>query len=55
MGIMQNVTKLFFEKLGATFAVGSSCDGLGEKGIINAGLKAHIIPTTKFIRNTVGL
>jgi anaerobic selenocysteine-containing dehydrogenase len=50
MGIMQNVTKLFFEKLGATFAVGSSCDGLGEKGIINAGLKAHIIPTTEITK-----
>jgi anaerobic selenocysteine-containing dehydrogenase len=46
-GIMQNITKLFFEKLGATFVVGSSCDGLGEKGIINAGLKAQIISTNK--------
>jgi hypothetical protein len=47
MGIMQNVTKLFFEKLGATFAVGSSCDGLGEKGIIDTGLTSQIIPTDK--------
>ena len=29
MGIMQNITKLFFEKYGATFAVGSTCDGIG--------------------------
>lgn len=45
MGIMQNVTKLFFKNLGATFAVGSSCDGLGEEGILNAGLKPQIILT----------
>lgn len=44
MGIMQNVTKLFFNKLGATFAVGSSCDGIGEEGIIKAGLKPQIMP-----------
>jgi len=36
LGIMQNVVKLFFEKLGATFAIGSSCDGKGEEGIIKA-------------------
>jgi len=47
MGIMQNVTKLFFEKLGVTFALGSSCDGLGEKGINESGLKSQIIPTTE--------
>ena len=45
MGIMQNVTKLFFKNLGATFAVGSSCDGLGEEGILKAGLKPQIIIT----------
>ena len=45
MGIMQNVTKLFFKNLGATFAVGSSCDGLGEEGILKAGLKPQIILT----------
>ena len=45
MGIMQNVTKLFFEKFGATFAVGSTCDGLGEKGIIKARGKSLILPT----------
>ena len=33
---MQNVTKLFFEKYLATFAVGSTCDGIGEMGIVNA-------------------
>ncbi|GAX88240.1 conserved hypothetical protein [Lebetimonas natsushimae] len=45
MGLMQNVTKLFFEKYGATFAVGSTCDGIGEKGIINSRGKSLILPT----------
>ena len=33
MGVMQNSTKLFFEKYGATFASGSLCDGAGAAGI----------------------
>jgi len=45
MGIMQNVTKLFFENYGATFAVGSTCDGLGEEGIIKGRGKSLILPT----------
>jgi len=45
MGFMQNVTKLFFEKYGATFAIGSTCDGIGEKGIINSRGKSLILPT----------
>jgi anaerobic selenocysteine-containing dehydrogenase len=45
MGLMQNVIKLFFEKYGATFAVGSTCDGIGEKGIINSRGKSLILPT----------
>jgi len=45
MGIMQNVTKLFFEKYGATFVVGSTCDGLGEEGIIKGRGKSLILPT----------
>ncbi|WP_457561429.1 molybdopterin-dependent oxidoreductase, partial [Caminibacter sp.] len=45
MGIMQNVTKLFFEKYGATFALGSTCDGLGEEGIIKGRGKSLILPT----------
>ena len=45
MGIMQNVTKLFFEKYGATFAVGSTCDGIGEKGIKKGRGVSHILPT----------
>jgi len=45
MGIMQNITKLFFEKYGAVFGVGSSCDGIGEKGIINSRGVSHILPT----------
>ena len=43
LGIIQNVTKLFFEKLGVTFAVGSSCDGIGEKGIIKAKGDSQIL------------
>ena len=45
MGIMQNVTKLFFEKYGATFAVGSTCDGIGEMGIKKGRGKSLILPT----------
>jgi len=45
MGIMQNVTKLFFENYGATFAVGSTCDGLGEEGVIKGRGKSLILPT----------
>jgi len=45
MGIMQNITKLFFEKYGATFAVGSTCDGLGEEGIVRGRGKSLILPT----------
>jgi len=45
MGIMQNITKLFFEKYGATFAVGSTCDGMGEKGIIKGRGKSLVLPT----------
>ncbi|NPA11030.1 MAG: molybdopterin-dependent oxidoreductase [Epsilonproteobacteria bacterium] len=45
MGIMQNVTKLFFEKYGATFAVGSTCDGVGEEGIKRGRGKSLILPT----------
>ncbi len=45
MGLMQNVTKLFFEKYGATFAVGSTCDGMGERGIVKSRGKSLILPT----------
>ncbi len=44
LGLMQNVTKLFFEKYGATFTVGSTCDGTGEKGVNKARGKSLIIP-----------
>ncbi len=45
MGFMQNVTKLFFEKYGAVFTQGSTCDGMGERGIINSRGKSLILPT----------
>ena len=51
MGFMQNVTKLFFEKYGATFAIGSTCDGIGERGIVKARGKSLILPTW-IIKNT---
>jgi len=47
LGIMQNITKLFFERFGATFAVGSSCDGKGEEGIIRAIGDTPILTTDK--------
>jgi len=45
MGIMQNITKLFFENYSATFAIGSTCDGIGERGIKKARGKSLILPT----------
>ena len=45
LGNMPNITKHFFEKLGATFAIGSTCDGIGEEGIINSRGKSLILPT----------
>jgi len=46
MGLLQNITKLFFEKYGATFAIGSTCDGIGEEGIVRAIGKSLILPTS---------
>ena len=51
MGVFQNVTKLFFEKIGATFAVGSTCDGIGEEGIKRAINKSLSLPV-KVIKNS---
>jgi len=51
MGVFQNVTKLFFEKIGATFAIGSTCDGIGEKGIKKAINKSLSLPL-KVIKNS---
>ncbi len=45
VGIMQNVTKLFFAKYGAVFAVGSTCDGIGEVGVKKGRGVSHILPT----------
>ena len=45
MGIMQNITKLFFERYGATFAIGSTCDGVGEEGVVKGRGKSLILPT----------
>ncbi|NPA55168.1 MAG: molybdopterin oxidoreductase [Epsilonproteobacteria bacterium] len=55
LGIMQNVTKLFFDRLNATFAKGSSCDGKGEEGIIRAIGDTPILPinTIKEAKNII--
>ena len=34
MGVMNNITKKFFEQIKATFAVGSLCEASGEAGIL---------------------
>ncbi|MRJ06425.1 MAG: molybdopterin oxidoreductase, partial [Epsilonproteobacteria bacterium] len=44
MGILQNLPPLFFAQIGATFAVGSSCDGMGAKGIGMGRGKSSILP-----------
>ena len=44
MGVMQHIPKKFFEKLGATFAVGSTCEASGEFGI-EMGRKYSVNPT----------
>ena len=44
IGVMQNIPKKFFEKLGATFADGSTCESSGEVGI-ERGRKYSVNPT----------
>ncbi len=44
MGVMQHIPKKFFEKIGATFAVGSTCEASGEIGI-EKGRKYNVNPT----------
>ncbi len=51
MGFFQNSTKLFFEKYGASFAIGSTCDGLGEMGVRKAIGKSLSLPL-KVIENS---
>jgi len=46
MGVMQNIPKQFFEKIGATFATGGICDSSGESGI-EMGRKYNVNPTIK--------
>ncbi|SFV90685.1 Anaerobic dehydrogenases, typically selenocysteine-containing [hydrothermal vent metagenome] len=36
LGVMQDVTNLFMEKIGGTLTSGSLCDGAGHAGIVNA-------------------
>jgi len=44
MGVMQHILKKFFEKLGATIAVGSTCESSGEVGI-ELGRGYNVNPT----------
>ena len=44
MGVMQHIPKKFFEKIGATFAIGSTCEASGEVGI-QMGRKYNVNPT----------
>lgn len=51
MGVMQNITKQFFEKLKATIVTGSLCDGAGEAGI-EMGREVCINPPLKNLINS---
>lgn len=51
IGVMQNIPKKFFEKLGATFADGSNCETSGEAGI-EMGRKYSVNPTIKELQNS---
>ncbi|WP_281950994.1 molybdopterin-containing oxidoreductase family protein [Nitrosophilus kaiyonis] len=47
VGKMQNVTDLFFSKIGATFTEGSLCDAAGQLGIIEGRGKNLILPISQ--------
>ena len=44
MGVMQEVTNLFMEKIGGTLTHGSLCDGAGEAGIVEGRGVNRILP-----------
>jgi len=50
-GVMQSITKKFFEKIGATFADGSICEGAGEAGI-EMGRKYFVNPTIEELQKS---
>ncbi|MEA2018975.1 MAG: molybdopterin-dependent oxidoreductase [Campylobacterota bacterium] len=51
MGVMQHIPKKFFEKIGATFAVGSTCEASGEVGI-QRGRKYNVNPTIEQLQQS---
>ena len=51
MGVLQNIPKIFFEKIGATFASGSLCDNAGDAGI-NMGRGSNINPDIDELLNS---
>jgi len=44
LGVMQEVTNLFMERIGGSLTKGSLCDGAGEAGIINGRGVNRILP-----------
>jgi len=51
LGVMQHIPKKFFEKIGATFAVGSNCEEAGEDGI-EIGRKYNVNPSIKDLQES---
>jgi len=51
MGVMQHIPKKFFEKIDATFAVGSTCEASGEAGI-EMGRKYNVNPTIEELKQS---
>jgi anaerobic selenocysteine-containing dehydrogenase len=53
MGRMQDVTALFFSKIGFTFTKGSLCDGAGEAGIIEGRGVSMVLPLSEIQKSEV--
>ena len=51
IGVLQNTPKIFFEKIKATIAVGSNCEGAGEAGI-EWGRKYTVNPNIEELLNS---
>lgn len=53
MGRMQDVTSLFFSKIGFTFTKGSLCDGAGEAGIVEGRGVSLALPVSEIKKSEV--
>jgi len=53
MGRMQDVTSLFFSKIGFTFTKGSLCDGAGEAGIVEGRGVSLALPISEIEKSEV--